>query len=125
MQKASRAPPVLARVGVKANVVRLPRRTVSTPSNDTAGPEEVARLSALMERVSIAVRQMRYFRLALARLTFDALISSASRAGFVQIAQYPELKVASFELGGGASDLIFTVSYLDPAQVSLVAESQG
>ena len=91
---------------------------------EAAPLEEVARLAALMERVSHAVRQMRYFRLAVTRFTFDELTSSAARAGFIVTTEYPDLQEASFQWGGGTPDLIFTASYRDPARASVVAESQ-
>ena len=83
MQKTSRKPPVLAGDDVVTNVVRLPRKSASTLRDDTAPPEEVARLTALMDRVSNAVRQIRYFSLAAKRFTYDELTSSATRAGFI------------------------------------------
>ena len=125
MQKTSRKPPVLAGDDVVTNVVQLPRKSASTLRDDTAPPEEVARLAALMDRVSNAVRQMRYFSLAAKRFTFDELTSSATRAGFILRAEYPQLQESSFEWGAGAPDLLFTASYRDPARASIVAQSQG
>jgi hypothetical protein len=125
MQKTSRKPPVLAGDNVVTNVVRLPRKSASTLRDDTAPPEEVARLTALMDRVSNAVRQIRYFSLAAKRFTYDELTSSATRAGFILSAEYPQLQEASFEWGAGAADLLFTASYRDPDRASIVAQSQG
>jgi hypothetical protein len=125
MQKTGRKQPVRAGDRVETNVVRLPRKSAATRDEVTARPEEIARLAALMERASNAVRQMRYFSLATKRFTFNELTSSAARAGFILSAEYPQLREASFEWGAGAADLIFTVSYRDPARVSILAESQG
>jgi hypothetical protein len=125
MQKTSRAPPAIAKDSVERNVVRLARRSASTRPDDTVLPGEVARLTELMERASNAVRQLRYFGLATKRFTLGELISSAVRAGFVLKTDYPQLKEASFQWGAGAADLIFTASYRDAAQVSIVAESQA
>lgn len=125
MQKTSRAPRVVAKADVEKNVVRLPRRNAPAPPDDTARPEDIERLAALMERASNAVRQTRYFALATKRFTFDELTSSAARAGFILKAEYRQLGEASFEWGRGAADLVFTASYRDPAWVTLVAESQS
>lgn len=125
MQKTSRKPPVIASNNVDANVMRLRRKSASILRNDTAPPEEVARLAALMDRVSSAVRQMKYFRLAATRFTHDELASSATRAGFILKAENAGLQEASFEWGAGAADLLFTASYRDPARASIIAQSQG
>ena len=124
MQKTSRPPPVFAKVDA-TNVAQLRRRSASLPPDETAPPADVARLAALMERASHAVRQMKYFRLAVTRFTLDELTSSAARAGFIPTAERPQLKEVSFQWGGGEPDLIFTASYRDPARASLVAESQA
>lgn len=125
MQKASRTPPVLARKDVETNVVRLPRSSVSTSRNNAAPPADVASIAALMERASNAVRQMRYFSLAVKRFTFDELVASAARAGFIPIVKYPHSKEASFQWGAGVPDLIFTVAFQDSARVSIIAETRA
>jgi len=124
MQTTSRTPPVLAR-DVETNIVRLARSSASTPRDNTAPPSEVANIAALMERASNAVRQMRYFSLAAKRFTFDELTSSAARAGFIAIAEYPHLNEASFQWGAGAPDLVFTAVYQGSAGASIVAETQA
>jgi len=124
MQKTSRAPLVVARSDVEKDIVR-PRSSASIPTDVTARPEEVARLAALMERAANAVRQMRYFALAAKRFSFDELVSSAARAGFILRVEHAQLEEASFQWGAGVPDIIFTVSYQDAARVTLVAESQS
>jgi hypothetical protein len=125
MQKASRTQPVLARDGVETNVVRLARTSASTPRDGVASPAGIASIAALMERASIAVRQMKYFSLAARRFTFDELTASATRAGFIPIMNYSHPKEASFRWGAGEPDLIFTATYQDAARVSIVAETQA
>jgi hypothetical protein len=125
MQKTSRKQRVVAGDSVETNVVRLRRKSAATGDEVTARPAEIARIAALMERASNAVRQMKYFSVATKRFAFNELTLSAARAGFILNAEYPQLREASFEWGAGAPDLIFTVSYRDPARVSIVAESQG
>jgi hypothetical protein len=125
MQKTSRMPPVVAIDSVEANVVRLQRRSAAVRDEDTSFPEGAEALSALMERASNAVRQMRYFILAIKRFSFGELTSSARRAGFVQVDERPRRDEASFRWASGTPDLIFLVSFRDPARISIIAESQA
>jgi hypothetical protein len=130
MQKTSRRPPVIAIDNVEANVVRLQRRSAaisdaSVRAEDASAFEEAETISALMERASNAVRQMRYFGLAIKQFSLDQLISSAWRAGFVQVGEEPQREEASFLWASGTPDLIFSVSFNDPARISIVAESQA
>jgi hypothetical protein len=130
MQKTSRTPPVTAIDNVEANVVRLQRRSAAVReaavrNEDTSLPEQAEILSGLMERASHAVRQVRYFSLAIKQFSLDQLTSSARRAGFVQIEERPQREEASFRWASGAPDLIFSVSFRDPARISIVAESQA
>ena len=123
MQKASRMPPVVAINRVEPNVVRLQRR--GTGREEAVRPEAIEELSALMERASNAARQMKYFSLASKKFSFNELASSALRAGFVQVAANPQLKEASFQWASGHPDLVFSISFRDPAGPSVVAESQA
>jgi hypothetical protein len=130
MQETSRTPPVIAVDNVEANVVRLQRRSAvirdaAIRDENASRLQEAEALSALMERASNAVRQMRYFGLAIRRFAFDELIFSARRAGFVQVEEGPKFDEASFRWGSGTPDLIFSVSFRDPARISIVAESQA
>ena len=130
MQKSSRTPPVIAIDNVDANVVRLQRRSAATRNaatrdEETSPREQAEILSALMDRASNVVRQMRYFGLAIKQFSLDQLTSSALRAGFVQIEERPHREEASFRWASGAPELIFSVSYRDPARISIVAESQA
>ena len=125
MQKFSRTPPVVAIDNVETNVVRLQRRRAASREGVASLPEEIETLPDLMERASNAARQMRYFSLAARRFSFDELASSARRAGFILVEEDPQLKEASFQWATGTSDLIFSVSFRDPARISIVAESQA
>jgi hypothetical protein len=125
MQKTSRTPPVIAIENVESNVVRLQRRRAASREGIASLAEEIETLPDLMERVSNAARQMRYFALATKRFSFDDLTSSARRAGFFQIQEDPELEEASFQWASGTPDLIFSVSFRDPDRIATVAESQG
>ena len=130
MQTTSRMPPVIAIDNVEANVVRLQRRSAAARdraigNGDPSFPEGAEALSALMERTSNAVRQMRYFSLAIKQFSFDELTLSARRAGFVQVDERPRGYDASFRWASGTPDLIFSVSFCDPARISIVAESQA
>ena len=123
MQKTSRMPPVLA--VDKTKVVRLQRRGAATRDAGSSFREEVEKLPALMERASNAARQMRYFGLAMKKFSFEELISSATRAGFIQVGENLQLREVSFQWASGSPDLIFSVSFRDPARLSVVAESQA
>ena len=123
MQKTSRMPPVLAID--KTKVVRLQRRGAATRVGGSSLRDEVETLPALMEHASNAARQMRYFALAMKKFSFEELISSATRAGFVQVGENPQLREVSFQWASGSPDLIFSVSFRDPARVSVVAETQA
>jgi len=134
MQRTSRTPPVVAVENIDNNVVRLQRRTAA-PSGDgeTSFPtvEDASlratfeALPALMERASIAARQVRYFRLAARRFSFEELTSSARRAGFIRSDEDHRLKEAKFRWAAGEPDLVFSVSFADPARVSIIAETQA
>jgi hypothetical protein len=125
MQKTSRVTPVVAiNKSVTANLVRLQSRGAASRDGHSHR-QEIEKLPALMERVSNAARQMRYFGLAGKQFSFDELISSATRAGFVQTGENLRLKEASFQWGAGAADLIFSVSFRDRSRVSILAESQA
>ncbi len=123
MQKISRAPPVVAIENAEPKVVRLQRRGAASRDGDLPGKFE--KLPALMERASNAARQMRYFGLAMKKFSFEELISSASRAGFIQLGENLQLKEVLFQWASGPPDLIFSVSFRDPARISVVAESQA
>lgn len=124
MQKASRTPPVIAVGKAETNVVRLQRGSAATGHQETSR-SEVEELSALMERASNAARQMKYFGLAAKKFSFEELASSATRAGFVQVAANPQVKEASFQWASGQPDLIFSISLRDHARASVIAESQA
>lgn len=130
MQKTSRTPPVSAIDNVEANVVRLQRRSAAVRNaairdEDNSLPEQTEMLSALMERASHAVRQMRYFNLAIKQFSLDQMISSARRAGFVSVEEERQRDEASFRWASGRPDLIFSVSFREPDRISIVAESQA
>jgi hypothetical protein len=125
MQRTSRTPPVIAIDSIEANVVRLQRRQREADDEETSPPEEVATLSALMERASNAARQMRYFCLAAKQFSLNELASSATRAGFVQVGANPQQAEASFQWASGQPDLVFSVSFRDPARILITADSRA
>src|SRR5581483_10793681 len=100
MQKTNRVTPVIAIDNVTANVVRVQSRAAASRKGDSF-PEQIDKLPALMERVSHAARQMRYFGLATKRFSFDELISSARRAEFVQVIENLGLREATFRWRAG------------------------
>jgi hypothetical protein len=126
MQRTSRAPAAVASSDADHNVVRLQRRnSAATDDRAALSAEDLETLGALMERASNAARQMRYFALAIRRSSFSELISSAGRAGFTQVDGHPQRKEALFRWSAGEPDLIFSVSFGDPAKASVVAVSRG
>ena len=126
MQRTSRAPPVVGSGSPDNNVVRLRRRNAALVDERAAlSPAEVETLGALMERASYAARQMRYFALAIRRFSFSELVSSAERAGFIQPGGRSQGRGALFRWYADEPDLIFSVSFSDPARASVVAESRG
>ena len=125
MQKTRRMRQVIAIDNVETNVVRLQRRRAEAREDVSSPPPEIETLSQLMERASNAARQMRYFSLAIRRFSFGELSLSATRAGFIQVEEDLHFGEASFQWDSGAPDLIFSVSFRDPARVSIVAESQA
>jgi hypothetical protein len=126
MQRTSRTPPVVAIDNIDDNVVRLQRRgAAAIGDGDASLPVTFETLPALMERASNAARQIRYFGLATKRFPFEELIPSARRAGFFPLEQNLQLKEAKFRWAAGEPDLIFSISFGDPARISIVAESQA
>jgi hypothetical protein len=121
IMKASR-PPVAAMDSVEAKVVRLQR---GNRNEETSRPEGIEELAALMQRASNAARQMKYFSLASKQFSFEELVSSARRAGFIQAGVNPQSMEALFKWSSGQPDLIFLVSFRDPARVSVVAQSRA
>ncbi len=69
----------------------------------------------LLERAEIAAKQMRYFRLFSQRGTFDELIPSARRAGFVVLYSGDFEQEASFQWAAADPDFTFHVSFKDRA----------
>jgi hypothetical protein len=123
MQRTSRTPPVVA---IDNNVVRIqPKSAAVTGDGDPASTRTIEALPALMERASNAARQIRYFRLATKRFSFDELIPSARRAGFIQVDAEAQRREATFRWAAGEPDLVFSISFGDPARISIVAESQA
>ena len=125
MHQTSRTPPIVSIDNNRTKVVRLQRGSGAIPAEDRSRPEEVEALSALMERASNAAKQMKYFVLATKRFSLLELTSSAIRAGFAQVDAHVQSSEASFQWASGPADLIFSVSFRDPAKVSIVAVSQA
>jgi hypothetical protein len=116
----------LAVVAVTDNVVWL-KRTKGPAFHDGVASSSVAgnNLHALMERASHAARQMRYFGLATKLFSFSELIPFAQRAGFIPLDADAERQEATFRSPAGEPDLVFSVSFSDPAKVSTVAEARS
>jgi hypothetical protein len=126
MQKSYRTPPVVAVDRFEANVVRLQRKQAEARGEETSSSaEDVAVLSALMGRASIAARQMKYFDLASKQFSFEELVLSAQRAGFIQIGGNSQFKEVLFQWASGQPDLIFSILSRAPGKLSIVAESQA
>ena len=126
MQRTSRTPPVVAIDNIDDKVVRLQRRSAAPAGDgDASFPVAIETLPALMERASNAARQTRYFVVATKRFSFNELIPSARRAGFIQLDEDPRAKEATFRWAAGEPDLVFSVSFGDPARISIVAETQA
>jgi hypothetical protein len=104
------------------------RRKGPTSTSDSIsafpGSDDATR-PALMERASIAAKQMRYFGLAAKSLTFNDLLPSAMRAGFTQLNADTQRKEVTFQWSVGEPDLIFLVSFNDAGRTSIVAQSCG
>jgi hypothetical protein len=106
-----------------ATVVRLqPKNGAATGGSLLIGTDETT-LPALMKRASDVGRQMRYFGLVAKRSSFNELVPSARRAGFILLDQDTERKEAMFQWSAGEPDFIFSVSFNDIAKASIVAES--
>jgi hypothetical protein len=116
----------LSVVAVTDNVVWLKRTNGAAFDDDVASSCVAGNdLHALMERASHAARQMRYFGLATKLFSFSELIPSAQRAGFIQVDANAERQEATFRSPAGEPDLVFSVSFSDPAKVSTVAEARS
>jgi hypothetical protein len=114
----------LAVAAVTDNVVWL-KRTKAPAFRDGVASASGNDLHALMERASHAARQMRYFGLATKLFSFGELIPSARRAGFIPVDADAERQEATFRSPVGEPDLVFSVSFSDPAKVSTVAEARS
>jgi hypothetical protein len=125
MQRTSRTPPVVATTSRESNVVRLPRRGTAIDDGEATPRVAFETLPGLMERASNAARQMRYFGLAAKRFTFDELVPSARRAGFVPLNENPQSWEVAFRWAAGEPDLIFSISFSDPERIAVVAQSQA
>ncbi len=106
-----------------ATVVRLqPKNGVAIGDSFIIGTDETT-LPALMKRASDVGRQMRYFGLVARRSSFDELLPSATRAGFILIDQDTKHEEATFRWSAGEPDFIFSVMFREPANATIVAES--
>jgi hypothetical protein len=80
----------------------------------------------LLERVEVASKQMRYFRLFSQKGSFDEMGASATRAGFEATYEDVFEREAGFQLPSkGDPDFTFLVSFYYPEAVSVIAESYG
>jgi hypothetical protein len=77
----------------------------------------------LLERAEAAAKQMRYFRLFSQKGAFDGLLPSATRAGFTVLYKDDFEPEAAFQWADGDPDFAFNVSFENPENASVVAES--
>ncbi len=115
--------PRLSTLTGDATVVRLqPKNGAAIGGSLHIGTDETT-LPALMKRASDVGRQMRYFGLVAKRSSFNELLPSARRAGFILLNQDTAHQEATFQWSAGEPDFIFSVSFNDTAKASIVAES--
>jgi hypothetical protein len=117
--------PRLSTSVVDAKVVRLqPKNSAAIGGSSLISTDETA-LPNLMKRASDAGRQMRYFGLVARKSSFNDLLTSARRAGFIPLNEDMQRKEATFQWSTGEPDFIFSVSFNDVARASVIAESCG
>ena len=110
---------------VDVKVVRLqPKNSAAIGGSSLISIDETA-LPNLMKRASDAGRQMRYFGLAARKSSFNELLTSAQRAGFIPLNEDMQRKEATFQWSTGEPDFIFSVSFNDVARASVIAELCG
>jgi hypothetical protein len=120
-----RTSPILSTPVVDGKVVRLqPKNNAAIGGGSLISTDETV-LPALMRRASDAGRQMRYFGLVAQKSSFNELLPSARRAGFIPLQQDTQRREAAFQWYSGEPDFIFLVSFNDVARASVVAESRG
>ena len=120
-----RTSPGVSTAVADGKVVRLqPKKNAAIGGSSYISTDETI-LPALMKRASDAGRQMRYFRLVAQKSSFNELLPSARRAGFVTLKEDTQRKEAIFKWSSGEPDFTFFVSFSDVARASVVAESLG
>lgn len=108
-----------------AKVVRLQPNNAAAIGGSSLMSTDETTLPNLMKRASHAARQMRYFGLVAQKSSFNEVLPSARRAGFILLNQDKQLKEATFQWSTGEPDFIFSVSFNDVARASVIAESRG
>jgi hypothetical protein len=78
----------------------------------------------LLRRAKTLEKQLAYFGVVVRKCSFDEAIPSAERAGFTLVASNAANKEAVLEWPA-EPDFFFSVSFEDPAMISIVAESRG
>jgi len=78
----------------------------------------------LLRRATTVGKQLAYFGVVARKCSFDEAISSAERAGFTLVASNAERREAVLEWPL-EPDFLFSLSFEDPAMISIVAESRG
>ena len=78
----------------------------------------------LLRRASTVGKQLAYFGVVARKCSFDEAISSAERAGFTLVASNTASKEAVLEWPL-EPDFLFSLSFQDPAMISIVAESRS
>jgi len=78
----------------------------------------------LLRRANTVAKQLAYFGVVVRKCSFGEAISSAERAGFTLVASNAASREAVLEWPL-EPDFLFSLSYEDPAMISIVAESRG
>jgi len=78
----------------------------------------------LLRRAKIVEKQLAYFGVVVRKCSFEDAIPSAERAGFTLVVSNEANKEAVLEWPA-EPDFLFSLSFEDPAMISIVAESRG
>ena len=78
----------------------------------------------LLRRAKIVEKQLAYFGVVVRKCSFEDAIASAERAGFTLVVSNEANKEAVLEWPA-EPDFLFSLSFEDPAMISVVAESRG
>jgi len=120
-----RTSPRVSTLVVDAKVVRLQPNNAAAIGGSSLISTDETTLPNLMKRASDAARQMRYFGLVARKSSFNDVLPSARRAGFIPLNEDTQRKEATFLWSTGEPDFTFSVSFNDVAGASVIATSRG